>query len=105
MGNGGTEDTERLVVQKIEETDQFRRLRLHETIKVATARTLALILICTFAGVIGLSLFIGVFILSKSNSIDDKALTASTEFLKVTSSVFSPLLAFVLGFYFSKREE
>jgi hypothetical protein len=89
----------------IEETDQFRKLRLNEPTKAATARTLALILIWTFAAALGLSLVIGVFVLWKANAIDDKTLAASTEFLKAISSVFTPLLAFVLGFYFSKREE
>lgn len=101
------EPPERVRVENIEETEQYQRLGLSaaEPSKAATARTLALILIGTFGGVLMLSFGIGAYILYRANGIDDKTLTASTEFLKVTSSIFSPLLAFVLGYYFSKREE
>ncbi len=98
---------ERIRVENIEETEQFQRLGLtaSEPTKAATARTLALILIWTFAGVLMLCFGIGIYILRKAAAVDDKTLTASTEFLKVSSSIFSPLLAFILGYYFSKREE
>ena len=66
---------------------------------------MALILMWTFAAVLVFSLVVGVYVLQKSNTIDDKTLAASTEFLRVSSSIFTPLLAFVLGYYFSKREE
>jgi hypothetical protein len=53
--------------------------------------------LCSFA--------IGAYVLFRSSAIDDKSLAASTEFVKVISSIFSPLLAFVLGYYFGKKEE
>ena len=94
-----------LTIENIEQTDQFRRLGVREPSKAATARSLALILTWTFTGLLGISVVVGLIILWRSPTIDDKTLAASSEFLKVTSSIFSPLLAFVLGYYFSKREE
>ncbi len=99
------EDTEQSQAIRIAETEQFRRFGVEGPIREVTARTLALILIWTFAGVLLCSLLIGTYVLWKSGNIDDKTLTAATEFLKVTSAIFAPLLAFVLGYYFSKREE
>jgi hypothetical protein len=94
-----------LTIENIEQTDQFRRLGVREPSKAATARSLALILTWTFTGLLVISVVVGLIILWRSPTIDDKTLAASSEFLKVTSSIFSPLLAFVLGYYFSKREE
>lgn len=104
QGLGGTEQGW-IPVQNIEQTDQFKRLQLMEPSREATARTLAIVLMWSFAGALLCSFSIGIYVLAKSPAFDDKALAASTEFLKVTSSIFAPLLAFVLGYYFSKREE
>lgn len=92
-------------VEIIDQTEQFRRLRVKEPTKEATARTLAMVLVWGFVVAVVLCLTFGFYLLVKSPSIDEKSLAASTEFLKVTSSIFAPLLAFVLGYYFSKREE
>ena len=103
-----TADRAQVRVENIEETDQFHKLRFlraSEPSKAATARVLALILTVSFAGVLLLSFSVGVYILRKAPAIDDKTLAAATEFLKVTSAIFSPLLAFILGYYFSKRED
>jgi len=101
-GKGETHD---IPIENIEQTEQFRRLRLKEPTKEATARTLAVVLIWGFAVAVLCCLGIGFYVLAKSPAIDEKSLAASTEFLKVTSSIFAPLLAFVLGYYFSKRED
>ena len=92
-------------VENIDQTEQFKRLRLKEPTKEATARTLAVVLVWGFAVAVLCCFGIGFYVLAKSPAIDDKSLAASTEFLKVTSSIFAPLLAFVLGYYFSKRED
>lgn len=101
----GRNETITIPVENIEQTEQFKRLRLKEPTKEATARTLAMVLIWGFAVAVLCCFVIGFYVLAKSSTIDDKSLAASTEFLKVTSSIFAPLLAFVLGYYFSKREE
>jgi uncharacterized BrkB/YihY/UPF0761 family membrane protein len=103
----GQEELSRVPVERIEESSEFERLHLTavEPSKAATARLLALILIWTFAVVLLISLGIGCYVLNRSTAIDDKVLAGSLEFVKATSSIFTPLLAFVLGYYFSKREE
>ncbi|MGO9273792.1 MAG: hypothetical protein ACLQOO_26730 [Terriglobia bacterium] len=98
-GSGG------IPIENIEQTDQFKRLKLREPTKEATARTLAMVLVWSFAAALLCSFVIGTYVLAKSPAVDDKSLAASTEFIKVTSSIFTPLLAFVLGYYFSKRQE
>ena len=98
-------ETNDIPIENIEQTEQFRRLRLKEPTREATARTLAIVLVWGFAVAVLCCFGIGFYVLAKSPAIDDKALAASTEFLKVTSSIYAPLLAFVLGYYFSKREE
>lgn len=98
-------ETDAIPVENIEQTAQFKRLGIKEPIREATARTLAMVLVWSFATAVLLCFVVGFYILAKSPSIDDKSLAASTEFFKVTSSIFAPLLAFVLGYYFSKREE
>jgi hypothetical protein len=99
------DDGQQIPVENIEQTAQFKRLRLKEPTKEATARTVAIVLVWSFAVAFLCSLGIGVYVLVRSPALDDKSLAASTEFVKVTSSIFAPLLAFVLGYYFSKREE
>lgn len=101
----GVNETKFLPVENIEQTEQFKILRVQEPTREATARTLAMVLIWGFAVAVLCCFGIGFYVLAKSPAIDDKSLAASTEFLKVTSSIFAPLLAFVLGYYFSKREE
>ena len=92
-------------VEVIDQTEQFRRLQLKEPTKEATARTLAMVLVWGFVVAFVVCLAFGFYLLVKSPSLDEKSLAASTEFLKVTSSIFAPLLAFVLGYYFSRKED
>jgi hypothetical protein len=101
----GGNETNAIPVENIDQTEQFKRLRLQEPTKEATARTLAIVLVWAFAITVTCCLGFGFYVLAKSPAIDDKSLAASTEFLKVISSIFSPLLAFVLGYYFSRRDE
>ncbi|SRR6266481_7454760 len=93
--------------ENIDETELFRRLGVQavEPSKAATARTIALTVVWTFTGFLTFSFFIGLYILKRSSIIDEKAVTMAMEFLKVSTTLFSPLLAFVLGYYFSRREE
>lgn len=93
--------------ENIDETEQFKRLgvRAVEPSKAATARTIALTVVWTFTGFLTFSFAIGIYILKRSPSIDEKSVSMAMEFLKVSTTLFSPLLAFVLGYYFSKREE
>lgn len=99
------DDEHDIPVENIEETEQFKRLRVRSPHKEATARTLAIVLVWSFAVALLCSLGIGVYVLVRAPTLDDKSLAASTEFVKVISAIFAPLLAFVLGYYFSKREE
>ncbi len=93
--------------ENIEDTELFRLLKIRavEPSKAATARIIALILVCTFTGMTFLSYLVGLYILYKSGNLDEKVLSLATEFLKASGTIFTPLLAFVLGYYFSKREE
>jgi len=103
---GSTDNASKTIpVEVIDQTEQFRRLRVKEPTKEATARTVAIVLVWGFVMAVVVCLAFGFYLLAKSPAIDEKALAASTEFLKVTSSTFAPLLAFVLGYYFSKRED
>jgi len=93
--------------ENIDDTELFQRLGVQavEPSKSATARTIALTLVWTFAGFLTFSFLLGLYILKRAPNIDEKTVSMSMEFLKVSSTLFSPLLAFVLGYYFSKREE
>jgi hypothetical protein len=93
--------------ENIDETEQFRQfgLRAVEPSKAATARMIALTVVWTFTGFLTFSFGIGLYILKRSPNIDEKSVSMAMEFLKVSTTLFSPLLAFVLGYYFSKREE
>ncbi len=99
--------TENVLIENIEETAEFKRLGVTamEPSKAATARMLALILTLTFSTLLSFSFLMAWYVLRRSAQIDDKTLGASTEFLKAIGSIFTPLLAFVLGYYFSKRED
>ena len=91
--------------KEIDRTEPFRRLGVREPSKAATAHSLAMVIVWSFAVALILSFGTGFYVMYRSTAIDDKVLAASTEFMKATGSIFAPLLAFVLGYYFSKREE
>ncbi|PYT64503.1 MAG: hypothetical protein DMG35_00220 [Acidobacteria bacterium] len=101
-------DPETIVkTENIDESEQFKRLGIKavEPSKAATARTIALTLVWTFVGSLTASFLLGLYVIRKSGSVDDKTIGQALEFLKTSATLLSPLLAFVLGFYFSKREE
>jgi hypothetical protein len=93
--------------ENIDQSEQYKKLGIKavEPSKAATARTIALTLVATFVGSVLLSFVLAIFMLYKSPSLDEKTVSLSMEFLKASSTLLSPLLAFVLGFYFSKRED
>jgi ABC-type nitrate/sulfonate/bicarbonate transport system permease component len=93
-----------LPVEAIDGAEPFQRLSVREPTKAATAHSLATVIVWSFAFALLLSFAIGFFVMYRSTAIDDKVLTASTEFLKTTGSIFAPLLAFVFGYYFSKKD-
>ena len=102
----GSDFPETIPVETIEQSALFKRLGgVAEPTRLATARLLALILLFGFVGALAASFLLGFYVLWGSNSFDEKTLTLATVFVKVTGSIFTPLLAFVLGFYFSKGEE
>ena len=91
--------------EEVKRTELFQRLGVREPSKARTAHSLAMVIVWSFAVALMLSFGTGFYVMYRSTTIDDKVLAASTEFMKATGSIFAPLLAFVLGYYFSKREE
>jgi ABC-type nitrate/sulfonate/bicarbonate transport system permease component len=90
--------------EEVKRSELFQRLGVREPSKASTAHSLATVIVWSFAFALLLSFAIGFFVMYRSTAIDDKVLTASTEFLKTTGSIFAPLLAFVFGYYFSKKD-
>jgi hypothetical protein len=79
-------------------------------IRESGAKVVAYVLVGTFSGVILVTLLISLAIIAKTGSSEHAKLFTDTlvplfESLgKFVSPVFGPLLAFVLGYYFSKEQ-
>ncbi len=91
--------------EAIKDTEQFQKLRFDESPRERTAGILARILLWSFVGTLLVGFSFAFYVLHRCSSIDEKTITGSLEALKVAGSIFTPLLAFVLGYYFSKRED
>ena len=100
-----TRRVQSIPVEVIEDTEQFRKLRFVESPKEHTAGVLARILVWSFVGTLLAGFMFGFYVLHRCSSMDEKTIAGSLEALKVVGSVFAPLLAFVLGYSFSKRED
>jgi hypothetical protein len=81
-----------------------------EILKESGARMVAYVLVGTFSGAILITIFISLAIIARTGSSEHAKLFTDTvvplfEGLnKFISPIFGPLLAFVLGYYFSKEQ-
>jgi hypothetical protein len=95
---------------RVDETDVYRDLSsLREpTWHERTASRVAYALLAMFAVSLVVSFGMAFLVLHlhpSTTPIDQSFVEVSMGYLKTTGTIFSPLLAFILGYYFTKKEE
>lgn len=93
----------------MDESDVYRDLSLREpTWHERTASRVAFALLAMFGVSLVVSFGMAFFVLRLHPSgtpIDQAFIELSMGYLKITGTIFGPLLAFILGYYFTKKEE
>jgi hypothetical protein len=94
---------------RVDETDVYRDLSLREpTWHERTASRIAYVLVAMFGISLIVSFGMAFFVLylrPSGTSVDQALIEISMDYLKTTGTIFSPLLAFILGYYFTKKED
>jgi hypothetical protein len=94
---------------RVDETDVYRDLSLREpTWHERTASRVAYVLLATFGTSVVVSFgmaFLVLHLRPSGTSVDRTLIEISMDYLKTTGTIFSPLLAFILGYYFTKKED
>jgi ABC-type transport system involved in multi-copper enzyme maturation permease subunit len=99
-------DDQQIPKEKLEESRFYRELSVKEpTWRERTASSIAYSILALFALSLLISFAYAFYVLVRSNSLDEKTVDASLAGLKAVAGVFTPLLAFILGYYFTKKEE
>ena len=103
---------EQLPKEWVEESDVYRALVVREpTWRERTASWVAYTVLLFFGGSLLIGFGLGFYILTRllactpGSPPDEKAVNASLEYVKTVGGIFTPLLAFILGYYFTKKEE
>jgi hypothetical protein len=92
---------------RVDESETYRQLAVREpTLRERTAARIA----CSILALFGVSLFgafaVGIYLLSKSQgAVDQPLIEVSLAYLKTIGTLFTPLLGFILGYYFTKKED
>jgi len=94
---------------RLDETEVYRDLSLREpTWHERTASRVAYALLAMFGVSLIVSFVMAFLVLHlrpTGASIDQAFIEVSMSYLKTTGTIFGPLLAFILGYYFTKKEE
>ena len=90
----------------MEDSSLYRDLSLREpTHRERTASYVAFVVLGIFCLSMLISLGIGTFLLTRSATpLSQEAVEASLAYLKSVGGTFTPLLGFILGYYFTKKE-
>jgi uncharacterized BrkB/YihY/UPF0761 family membrane protein len=102
------EPAQQVPSQRLEDTDIYRAFVVGEpTWRERTAARVAFAVLWLFGGslAVGFGLAFFVLIRSAAPGPDEKAVTTALEALRLIGTLFGPLLAFILGYYFTKKEE
>lgn len=94
--------------ERLDESEVYRSLLVQEpTWRERTASRVAYAILVLFGVSLAVSFAFGFYVLacSPTRPPDDKVVEASLAYVKVTGGMFTPLLAFILGFYFTRKEE
>lgn len=76
----------------------------HERTASRVAYALLAIFGLTLIASFGMAFFV-LYIRPPGTQIDQSLVEMSMSYLKNTATIFGPLLAFILGYYFTKKEE
>jgi hypothetical protein len=95
---------------RVDETEVYRDLSSLRvpTWHERTASTVAYALLAMFGTSLAVSFGMAFYVLHLrpiSLPVDQSFIELSMAYLKTTGTIFSPLLAFILGYYFTKKED
>jgi len=92
--------------EKLEESSFYKDIHVREpTLRERTATIVAYTILVLFCVTLLVSFAFAFYVLHRANSVDEKTVDTSLASLKTTATTFTPLLAFILGYYFTKKEE
>ena len=92
---------------RVDDSETYRQLAVREpSLRERTATKIA----CSILVLFGVSLLgafaVGVYLLSKlQGAVDQPSIEVSLAYLKTVGTLFTPLLGFILGYYFTKKED
>lgn len=101
-------DRQQIPRERIEESEIYKELGVHEpTWRERTASRVAYAVLVLFGVSLVASFLMGYYVLSSSapGSLDERLVDTSLAYVKIIGGIFTPLLAFILGYYFTKKED
>jgi len=107
MADIGKDQNTELPQVRVDDSETYRQLAVREpTLRERTASRIAFSILVIFCISLLGSFTIGGYLLSRlSGAVDQSAIEVSLAYLKAVGALFTPLLGFILGYYFTKKEE
>jgi hypothetical protein len=92
---------------RVDDSETYRQLAVREpTLRERTATKIAGSILVLFGVSLVGAFSVGVYLLSKSQgAVDQPLIEVSLSYLKAVGALFTPLLGFILGYYFTKKED
>lgn len=94
--------------EKIEDSQLYREFLVKEPRwRERTASRIAYMIVILFGVCLLISFFFAFYVLHRppANAADDKIVDLSMSYLKTVGGIFTPVLAFIMGYYFSRKED
>ena len=92
---------------RVDDSETYRQLTVREpTLRERTATKIAGSIIVLFGVSLVAAFAVGFYLLSTAKAaVDQPLIEVSLAYLKKTGTLFTPLLGFILGYYFTKKED
>ena len=107
MTEEGTKRVAELEKVRVDDSETYRQLAVREpTWRERTARTVAFSILILFGGSLFFAFVIGCYLIYRAQgAVDQSVIEVSLAYLKSVGVLFTPLLGFILGYYFTRKEE
>lgn len=95
-------------LEKVDETEFYREFLVGEPRwREKTASRIAYIILVLFGVCLIISFSFAFYVLAHppGSTADDKVVDLSMSYLKTVGVIFTPVLAFIMGYYFARKED